>query len=305
MSQPSSPTSQVGAYIPSIALFAAVLIWASSFVAMKVAVMAFGPLLVIFGRMAVASVIFGCIALRTGIPRVRRQDVVIIICMALCEPCMYFIFEAFALRYTTASQAGMITAMLPLMVAAVAFVSLGERPRARTWAGFFIAVAGVVWLSAASVSSDQAPNPVLGNTLEFLAMVCATGYTVLLKRLSSTNSPWFLTAVQAVAGALFYLPGLLLPMAHVHGDPSVDGVLAILYLGSVVTIGAYGLYNFGVSRMPASQASAFVNLIPVFSVILGTVLLGETFTAWQIAASVVVLVGVGLSQGGLRRVGVE
>lgn len=305
MRYPTPSPSGAGIFVPCLALVIAVTIWASSFVAMKVAVMAYSPVIVIFGRMAVASVLFGLVALRTGIPRVQRKDIGIILLMALCEPCLYFIFEAYALRYTSASQAGMVAAILPLMVAGVAFVSLGERPRARTWAGFVIAVVGVVWLSAAGESTDHAPNPALGNMLEFGAMVFGTGYMVLLKRLSSRYSPWFLTAVQALVGAFFYLPGLALPMARVHGDPSLAGVLAILYLGSFVTIGAYGLYNFGLSRLPASQASAFVNLIPVLAALMGTVLLRETFTTGQIAASVVVLLGVGLSQGGLRRVGVE
>ncbi|TVM18947.1 EamA family transporter [Oceanidesulfovibrio indonesiensis] len=292
-------------FVPCLALVTAVTIWASSYVAMKIAVMAYSPVVVIFGRMAVASILFSLVALRTGIPRVQRKDVGVILLMALCEPCLYFIFEAYALRYTSASQAGMVAAVLPLMVAAVAFVSLGERPRARTWAGFFVAVFGVVWLSAAGESTEHAPNPVLGNALELAAMVCGTGYMVLLKRLSASYSPWFLTAVQAIVGALFYLPGLAMPFAWVHGDPGMGGILAILYLGSFVSIGAYGMYNYGLSRLPASQASAFINLIPVLAAVMGTVLLGETFTTGQIAASAVVLVGVWLSQGGLRRVGVE
>ncbi|MHC1744493.1 MAG: EamA family transporter [Syntrophobacteraceae bacterium] len=54
---------------------------------------------------------------------------------------------------------------------------------------------------------------------------------------------------------------------------------------------AYFLYNFGLSRIPASQATPFVNLIPVFSMILGWMVLGEVLTSYQYVAAAAVLGG--------------
>lgn len=68
------------------------------------------------------------------------------------------------------------------------------------------------------------------------------------------------------------------------------------YLGVVVTVGAYGLFNFGVSRLPASQATAFTNLIPLFTLVFAAVLLGERLSAEQMVAAGLVFVGVLLSQ---------
>lgn len=80
-----------------------------------------------------------------------------------------------------------------------------------------------------------------------------------------------------------------------------DGsTLALIYLGTLVTFIAYGLYNFGVSRIPVSQASAYINLIPVFAVILGFTILGERFTNQQYLATLVVFTGVVVSQWGSR-----
>ncbi|MDO9083971.1 MAG: DMT family transporter, partial [Humidesulfovibrio sp.] len=58
----------------------------------------------------------------------------------------------------------------------------------------------------------------------------------------------------------------------------------------------YGLYSYGVSKMPASQASAFVNLIPVATVLMARFALGEVFGLGQYLASALVLAGVFLSQ---------
>ena len=65
--------------------------------------------------------------------------------MAICEPCLYFLFEARALQLTSASQAGMITAMLPLLVAILAWGWLKERISRQTLLGFMLAI-GPYWL---------------------------------------------------------------------------------------------------------------------------------------------------------------
>ncbi|MFO7590200.1 MAG: DMT family transporter [Acidimicrobiia bacterium] len=216
--------------------------------------------------------------------------------MAFCEPCLYFIFEAKAVENTTASQAGMITAILPILVMVAATVILKERIKAKSWLGSVIALAGVCWLTLESSPSTDAPNPLLGNFLEFLAMVCAAGYTISVKSLTERYSPFFLTAMQAFIGCIFYFPLLFLPSTRLPDQWHVGPGLAVIYLGAVITLGAYGLYNYGVKHLPANVAVSYINLIPIFAAIMGWLILGETFTAWQLFAGVFIVGGVYLTQ---------
>lgn len=271
-------------------------LWASSFIALKLAFRSYDPMVVIFGRMAVASLCILFFISRFKRIAYRKGDWKPILFMTLCEPCLYFIFEAKAIQNTTASQAGMICALLPVMVAVSARIFLKETISAKTFAGFLIAISGAVWLSFSGQPSRYAPNPPLGNFLEFTAMVCATGYIITLKRLTSHYSPFVLTAIQALAGTVFYLPVLLLPSTTLPTHFDAGGALAIVYLGAFITLGAYGLYNFGVSRIPASQASAFVNLIPVLTIIMGWLILGEQFAFAQYLAALLIFAGIFLSQ---------
>ncbi|MFP5212062.1 MAG: DMT family transporter [Acidobacteriota bacterium] len=288
--------SKKTAWIPFLSLLLAMMLWASSFVALKIAFRTYDPMFVIFGRMAVASVCF-LLFLRAFRGNVyRKGDLKVILFMGFCEPCLYFIFEAKAIQNTTASQAGMVTAMLPLMVAVAARIFLKERITARTISGFGLAIAGTSWLSVCGEPCESAPFPMLGNFLEFMAMVCATGYIVTLKHLSERYSPFFLTAIQAFMGSLFFLPFLFLSSTTIPDSFEPVPSLSILYLGVFITLGAYGLYNFGVSRLPAGQASSFINLIPVFTVIFGWIILDERFTPMQYVASALVLAGVFISQ---------
>jgi drug/metabolite transporter (DMT)-like permease len=272
------------------------LLWSGSFIALKVALRSYDPMVIIFGRMALASFCFLFFRRRFRRIAYRPGDWKYILFMAFCEPCLYFLFEIKALENTSASQAGVIAAVLPLLVAVTAYFFLKERISRRTIAGFIAAILGSIWLSLSGEATDYAPRPMLGNFLEFVAMVCATGYIVTLKRLTSTLSPFFLTAVQAVIGFGFYLPLLFLPSTQLPTQFDPVGVLAIVYLGVFVTLGAYGLYNYGVSRVPVSQATVFVNLIPVFTIFLGWLILDETLNMAQFGAVVLILAGVTLSQ---------
>jgi len=288
-------TEKTRQMLPFLSLILAMLLWASSFVALKLAFRGYHPMQVIFGRMFIASLCFVAFIPAFRKIKWRRRDLKYLLIMAICEPCLYFIFEAKALELTSASQAGMITAMLPLLVAILAWSVLKEKITRQTLTGFILAILGACWLSLASETTADAPNPLLGNFCEFLAMVCAAGYTVALKHLSDHYPPLFLTAFQAFLGSVFFFPFLLMPSVGIPGHLETTPFLAVVYLGTFITFGAYACYNFGVSRVPASQAAGFVNLIPVFGVLLGILVLGDRLNTEQWLACGLVFCGVWIS----------
>lgn len=283
--------------IPVMALLIATLLWGSSFVVMKFVFTELDPMLVIFGRLVTASLCFLPFIGMFLKVKIRRRHLLPLLGMGFCEPCLYFLFEAKALELTTASQAAMITTMLPLLVVVAAGIFLGETITRRVIIGLLLAAAGAVWLSLGGSASEQAPNPVLGNFLEFLAMICATGYIILLKKLSEDLPVLFLTAFQSCIGAVFFLLVTVVTGVEIPDSVSTDSLFAVLYLGVMVSAGAYGLYNFGVSRVSASQAASFINFIPVFTIILAFIFLGERLNIIQVMACFLVFAGVMYSQG--------
>lgn len=285
---------------PFIALVLAMVLWSSTFVALKYSFRYFPPMFVIFSRMFVAALCFIPLLPFIKPEKIKKKDIYLIICMATLEPCFYFVFEALALKNTTSSQAGMITALLPLIVAIGAAFFLGEKSSKKTYSGFVLAIFGAVLLSFSGGADAESPNPLLGNFFEFLAMTCAAGYTLLLKRLSSSYNPFFLTAVQTFCGSIFFaiilFTGNLTGTFEIPAQWPLFPVFILIYLGIFITMGAYGFFNYGVSKIPASKASVFVNLIPVFSVIWGWALLNDKFTIIQCFAGALILLGVWVSQ---------
>ncbi|XPV75288.1 MAG: DMT family transporter [Desulfovibrio sp.] len=283
-------------FIPYIALVTGCFLWASSFIALKLAFAVYDPMVVIFGRMLVATLCFLPFMKQFDLSKARKGDWKLLLFMAFCEPCLYFGFEAQALVNTSASQAGMICSMLPLLVAIAAWFTLKEKISQRTILGFIIAMTGACTLSLLAESTDSAPNPIFGNFMEFMAMVCATGYMVTLKSLCTRYSPWFLTAIQAFVGAVFFFPVLFFPQTVLPTTFDPIGMGSIFYLGACITIGAYGLYNYGTSKIPVTMATAFINLLPVFTLFLGWLILNERLSPLEYGACSLVLVGVFVSQ---------
>lgn len=284
------------ALLPRLAVFGAVLLWGASFSTMRIALEDLHPWSVMWLRMVIALVCILPLYRTVSLSAYRRGDWKLLLPAVVFQPCLYFWFESSALGLTTSAQAGIISASVPLLVAVAAWMILKEPMSTRVTAGLLLSVAGVTVLTLAGQATESAPSPLLGNSLEFLAMVCAAANMILIRILGRRYDAWTLTVMQVVTGSIFFSPGL----AHLMEVPAdtfdTQLVLILVFLGAGVTLGAFSLYNWAITRMPASTASAHINLIPVVAVGCGFAFLGETMNLVQMAAACVVLFSVLMTQ---------
>ena len=289
------PQSKAQNLLPILALLGAVLLWGSSFSAMRVVLHELDPYEVMSIRLFVA---FFCILpfLKRLIPTsYQRGDWKILIPTVLFQPCLYFLLESNALQLTTSSQAGIIASCVPIMVAFGAWMFLSESINLKTIIGLLLSIIGVILLTIFQTANGESSNPVLGNILEICAMACGACNIILIKQLSHRYNTWTLTAMQIIAGAIFFLPGL---KGVIQADPSVwtfQTITLLVFLGSFVSLVAFGLYNYGISKVSASKASIFINLVPVTAVFLGWIVLNEILNTRQCIAAGIVIFGVFLS----------
>ena len=102
--------------------------------------------------------------------------------------------------------------------------------------------------------------------------------------------------MQIIYGAVFFAPLFLWEL------PSIDwaaisgrSTAALVYLAFFATLAAFLCNNYALSRIPASQASVFINGIPVVTVLSAWFLLGEVLTGLQLAGGALVLLAVFLT----------
>jgi len=287
--------------LPVMALVAAVLLWGTSFSTMRTALLVLDTWSVIWLRMAI-----GLICILPILPRIipgayQKGDWKILIPTMMLQPCLYFFLESRALMLTTSSQAGIISSFNPLMVAFGAWLFLSEKITWQNWSGLFLSILGVVLLTLFEGSQNHAANPILGNFLELCAMVAAAANMILIKQLSSRYNPWSLTAMQLMTGVIFFLPGLKSILQAPSDIWTFKLIVTLLFLGACVSLGAFGLYNWGISKVTASRAASFINLIPVTAIIMGWLLLGESLNVIQCGAAGGVIAGVILGQSRAKK----
>jgi drug/metabolite transporter (DMT)-like permease len=272
---------------------------------MKTALDSFPPMTVVWLRMAVAALAFAPFWRLLPRPEYRRGDWRVLALASLCIPCLYYLGEGFAVRYTTSSQAGVVSAIVPLLVAGGAWMLLKE---SLTWRGavaITLSLGGVAILSLGGVAQHSASNPTLGNLLELGAMFAAAGSMLSIKHLSSRYDPWLLTGMQAIVGAVFFAPLAFAagPVAWREVTPIAWGCVA--YLGIAVSLGSFGLYNSALRLMPASRASLAVNLVPAVALVSGWLIRGESLSWAQLAACAIIVGAVVFAETGPQAIPAE
>ncbi|HEY1015116.1 MAG TPA: DMT family transporter [Herpetosiphonaceae bacterium] len=292
-----------------ISLLAAMALWGSTFAVTKSSLDEVPPLSFAALRFIIASaLLLGAAQWRGGLGRLpqpipwRRLAL-----LGLTGVSLYFVGFNLALTYTSAAQAALIQSSIPAATAGLAALALGDRPSRRGVAGIGLSMAGVAAMVLAAAPSAQASDPLLGNLLMFGTVAVWAVYTVLAKQLAGAD-PLAVTAYSTAIGLIGLLAAAAIELAAGAAKPLANMlapgvVLSALYLGALPSAGAYLLWNNALRTMGASQASVFINLVPLVGVATAAVFLGERPGVAQLAGGAVVLLGVWLSSSGDARAG--
>ena len=270
-----------------------------SFVATKYALRGFEPLLLALLRFALAGGILWVVwRFRRGPQRVSRGELGRLAVLGFVSLTVYFSFENLGIARTSASEAAILIATIPLFVVILNTFTLREHNTARQWAGIALSFAGIAALVPLG-GGGAGGGRLTGNLLVLAASLSAGVYSILARRLLVSRPALFVTTFQNLFGALFMLP-LALAEAALVGvrRPTPGAVGGVLFLTVVCSITAYLLLNYAFRFIPASKVAVFINLTPIVAVASAYVLLGERFTPGQAAAAVVVVAGVWLTNSG-------
>ncbi|MGQ4879433.1 DMT family transporter [Billgrantia sp. LNSP4103-1] len=199
-----------------------------------------------------------------------------------------------AAETTTATNMGILAAMVPLLTVLLSALILREAPSLGGTLGGLIALFGVlVLLGRGDPLSLLELQVAPGDLLMVIAATCYALYGVMLKRWPLDLPPWVLLYAQVVFAVLFLLPPYLLgPMTPIDGE----NVWLILYAGIPASIVTTFLWMRAIRRIGASQASIFINLMPLFSALIAMAFLDERIALFHLVGGVLVLAGVLMAQ---------
>jgi len=275
----------------------AMIFWGMSFVWSTQAYENLNPTTTIFLRLVVATIFFTAILFLFRLnEKINRKDLKLFALAAMFEPFLYFIFEGYGLKNTSPIIGSAIIALIPLVTPIAARIFLKERLTAMNIVGFIISFVGViVLLLNKDLEFTASPKGIL-----FLcgAVLVAVGYSIALIRLTKLYKPLTITWMQNIIGMIYFIP-LALVMEHFQPSnfANVGGyIVPVVCLGVFCSAIAYALWAFAFSKLGASRANVYSNLIPVFTAIFSYLLAIEGLTTNKIIGIVVVVAGLILSQ---------
>jgi drug/metabolite transporter (DMT)-like permease len=270
-------------------------LWGGSFVFIRVAVPALGPLWLAFSRPALAFVVlFGLAVAHGGLPALRerwREYLVV----GTVNSALPFALYAFAEQTVNASTAAILNATSPFFGAAIAALWLKEPLTLRQLAGMGLGIGGVVWLvgwhaEPLSVSMVVAMLACLGAALCY---GIASVYTKL--RMSGVPSTAIALYSQLMA-AIALAPAVSLAPLPVVPSPLVAANVLALAVAS--TAYAYRLYFRLIANVGPARALTVTFLIPLFGVLWGVTFLGEPLAGNMIFGGALILAGTWLATRG-------
>jgi len=276
--------------LPYVALVLAVTFWGLSFIATKIALQSLTPFCLIFIRFSLASLFFGYLLFSRGAPPVSRDTFKKLAVLALFQPGLYFFFETYGLKFTTATKTALIIATIPIVVLILSSLFLRERMRPINIIGIICSIFGVSLLMFGGSTPLAVGEMMVGDMLIAGAVLSAAVYIIFARHLGQTISPIQITGLQIIYGTMIFLPFFLWDVQHVQWTQvCLQVIIAVIGLTVFATIGAFSCYNYALSRVAAARASVFINAIPIVTAFGAWILLGESLTIIQMGGGVIVI----------------
>lgn len=280
----------------------AMIFWSLSFVWVKEVYEVYGPLTTVLFRLIIASLLLMVFAKLTGtLIKIDRKDFGAFILLSFFEPFLYFMGESFGLKFVSSTIGAIIVATIPLFSPLAASRFHGEKISFRTFLGILLSFFGVTIVVFDS-SFNLIASP-LGIALEFLAVISAIFYTVVLKKLAVKYNPTSIITYQNLLGIIYFVP---LFFIFEYKDftsipfnfPAFSGILKLSVFASCI---AFIFYAHSVKRMGINKVNIFINLIPVFTAFFAWLILDDPMTLRKLVGILVVIAGLLVAQIKLRK----
>ncbi len=215
----------------------------------------------------------------------------------------YGVFFLFGMGFTTAAQGALIAGLNPAFVSIFAHIIHKERLDQKwRYSGFLLAFLGIIFVIGIQVLLNFHIEYLVGNLLIVCAMLVWGLYSSIGKAAMKSISSMEVTAggvfvgtilfgIGAVAEGFWALPAMYDWMFWAN----------TLFLGIFVTFLGFLFYFDAINKLGATRTGVFINLVPIFGVLLSMLILGEVIHWTFFIGLALVIIGIVIINGGLSR----
>lgn len=279
----------------------AALCWSGAFVAGKLSVPYIPPFTLTFLRFFFATVILYFV--RKKFPDkphyvFKKQDVPVFLFTGIVGMVFYHVFFFTALQYTTAINSSIIAAMNPIVTVIIGYFFVKQKLTKRMLLGIAISFLGVLLtITAGDLGLLLSLDFNVGDVLMLTAVVSWAAYSVFSKSKGGHLPAMTLTYYSFLVCTITCVPLVVWdkPWQWIDTVPA-SAFGAVIYMSIFASVIGYLIQQIAIREIGPGRTSIFVNLVPVFSIILSISILGEVLDPVKIVTGGIIIVGVCICQ---------
>ncbi len=224
--------------------------------------------------------------------RIARHDWLIVLAAAVVGVPLQFLIQFAGLARTTVSHASLMVGVLPVLLAAGSALFAHEHVHARRWIALVASTIGAGLIAFGASAGEAGSQATLaGDLLVASSLIGGVAWILLCQRLmksrnySPINVSAYVMTIGAAMLAVWVVGSEGLPPVHL----STRTWISVIASGIVATTATTYLWNWGLVRVPASQAGVFLNLEPVVGALLGVALLQDILGPYALIGGIMVI----------------
>lgn len=281
-------------YLPYLALAAVCIIWGTTYLALRIAVLHFPPFLFTAIRQTTAGLLllgFMFALGKASLPsadHILRQAIGGFFMISMGNGLV-----AWGEMHIPSGVAAIICSLMPVLVILMnMMVHRDERPTLPILAGVILGLVGIVIMFGEHLSDFSKTEYIIGILFTFAAAVAWAGGSIWIKKKHTESNPFINAGMQMFFGGFLLLPFSLAfdDLSRVTWSDEVT--YSFLYLIVVGSLIAYASYAYALRKLPMTIVSLYAYINPVVAVILGWLVLDETLNMKIWIAILLIIAGI-------------
>ncbi|MDX2159341.1 MAG: DMT family transporter [Hyphomicrobiaceae bacterium] len=202
-----------------------------------------------------------------------------------------------SLRTIPAARGAVGLATIPIQTLLVAAAFGREAITASKVAGILLAFLGILTAFGAAAFREGNADYLAGDGLMLLGVLCAAIYSVFGRATLMRHGPLFVTGLAMAFAVAILLPVVALGPGVAFPQLSMQGWLAVAFLGTIAGAVQFSLFMWALRWLPPTTTVLYLTLNPIAAMVLGIALLDETLTVELVAGMALVLAGIFVGSG--------
>lgn len=285
---------------PRLSLFSAMVIVGSSVVVGKAVTLSMPVYTASFIRFFIGSIVLLIFmyAKEGGFSKFTGRDFMFMLLLGVTGSYGFNIFVLLGLKTIKATEAGLITGTAPVVFALIASFLLKEKISGVGWLGIVMSFSGILILNINKNGVDTESLVKIGSFYVSIAVLCEALFLLLRKFISKNASSLTVSFMVSVSGMFLFLPQSVMEIFDKRViDFNLWNIIILFYYGAFITSFSYILWFSGINKLSAEEASPMTGVLPVSSVLLSFIFLGEKIYAQHILGCLFVAFGVMITSG--------